>query len=235
MSDPSDTPFRSAEEWLAAKGIRRETIEVPAEPAPEPEPDRTEVSAREAVRLATEAPVGVPDPEADGEPAPPNLEDLVSRGLAYVRRSTAQAPKSEQRLRDKLAERDYPAVAIDAILRRCRADGTVDDAAMARALTDEGRAKGHAPFRIRRDLERRGFDAATIERAVAPYEAEDPEAQAFELAKRKAASCRSVPAETAFRRVAAYVARRGYTEGIARKVAREAVFDAREDERIVGR
>lgn len=234
MSDPSDdAPFRDAEAWLASQGVERDPLRVAPDPAGEAA--RAPVSPREAQRLATEAASVPPDRTADpAEPERPELQDQVSAAVAYARRSTAQAPKSEARLRDKLAGRDYPEIVIRLAMQRCRDEGIVDDEAYAKAFAEERRAKGHAPFRIRVDLSKRGFPDALIDRVLARFEAQDPEAQALELAVRKARSLGSVDAETAFRRTVGYVARRGYTEGVARKVAREAVFDAREHERTAG-
>lgn len=248
MPSPNDATFRDAEDWLAERGIERDPIRVPTQPAPD-EDHRTPVSPREAARLATEA-ASLPhqQPEvadlaqqrADAGDIPPpdettgDLQEEVAKAVAYARRSTAQAPKSEGRLRERLVEREYPDVVIRLALERCRAEGLVDDPAMAAALIEERRAKGHAPFRIRRDLEQRGFERPLLDRLLAPYEAEDPEAQAFEVATRKAARLSHVDAETAFRRTAGFVARRGYPESLARKVAREAVFSARDAERTAG-
>ena len=263
---PADEPgFRSAEDFLASLGVEREPIRVAAPPPDVPAPDappvappatgeaagslprhpddgrvpddgRTPVGAREAARLATEAPAPLAD--APGEhrehDAPRDLGDEVARAVAYARRSTAQAPKSEGRLRGKLAARDYPRVVIDRAIERCRAEGIVDDAAYAKAFVEERRRKGHAPFRIQQDLRKRGFDDALIARALEPIEEQDREAQAFDAARGKARSLRGVEADTAFRRLVGYLARRGYPEGLARKVAREVVYADREAERTAG-
>ena len=243
MSDPSDqhtdeTPYRSAEEWLAEKGVKRDRIRVAPRPedAPGGQPDgRPPVSAREAARIATEAPPPAPEvPDSGAGQATQDLGDQVAEALAYARRSTSQAPKSEGRLAQKLAARDYPRVVIDLTLEKCREQGIVDDEAMAAAFVDERRRKGHAPFRIRVDLGKRGFPDDLVDRLLAPLEEQDPESQALDVATRKAERLRHLEAETAYRRTVAYVARRGYTEGIARKVAREAVYAAREDERTAG-
>lgn len=241
-----DTPFRDAERWLADRGVRRDPLEV-TPPGAEPDDGRAGVSPREAARLATEAPAPPPPSDAptgaagraptdddppDGEPG--DLQDLVARAVAFARRSTAQAPKSEQRLRERLERRDLPEVVVRLALERCREEGIVDDAAMARAFAEERRAKGHAPFRIRVDLGKRGFPDALVDQVLARYESEDPEAQALDLAVRKARSLTHLDTETAFRRTVGYVARRGYTESVARKVAREAVFDSREPDRVTG-
>jgi regulatory protein len=242
VSDRSDTPFRDAEEFLARLGVERRPIRVTADEPSPGDDGRPPVSAREAARLATEAPATPPPPAAgaatppdDPTPAPPvDLGEAVARAVAYARRATAQAPASEARLRDKLAARDHPPVVVDRAIERCRAEGIVDDAAYVAAFVDERRRKGHAPFRIRQDLRQRGFPDDLAARALAPAEAEDLEAQAFDAARGKAASLRGLAPETAFRRLVAHLARRGYPEALARKIAREVVWADREHEHVAG-
>lgn len=207
----------------------------PAAPGSAPGPEPT---ARDAVRVAgqavADAELTAADAAATPDPGARRLEDDVAEALAFVVRSTAGAPQSEGRLRNKLGERGWPEVVIDGALTRARGQGLVDDEAMVAALVDERRRKGHAPARIRRDLRARGFEEADLDAALASAEAEDSEAAAFALAADKAAKSTTVSAETAFRRVAAHVVRRGYPDGLARKVARAAVFDQREQERTAG-
>ena len=63
---------------------------------------------------------------------------------------------------------------------------------------------------------------------------EDPEAVAFEVARRKAGSYAHLEPEAAYRRLVGYLARRGHAEGLARKVARQVVWVEREQDRITG-
>jgi regulatory protein len=247
-SAPQDEPvpaFKDAEAWLAERGIERDPIDldVAPEPVPDepsmsaPEPSGEGITARDAHRLAGQA-------AADGRlhedeaalPAagPSGLEDDVAEAIQFVRASTSAAPQAEGRLRSKLVDRGWPPAVVDATLERARRERLVDDPAMAAALVAERRAKGHAVARIRRDLRERGFDDTVLSVALGEAEREDPEAAAFAVARDKAARLTGLTAETAFRRVVGHVARRGYPEGLARKVAREAVFTARDAERTAG-
>lgn len=259
----AEQPFRDAEAWLAERGVRREPLRVePArEPASESDPaaappasahpaeapaadepasDGATMSARQTVRLAQasadEHLRSVDDAAGDPQQrTEPRLEDDVTDAVAFVRRSTANAPQAEGRLATKLAERGWRSAVIEQALERCRASGLVDDAAMAAALVEEGRRKGHAPTRLRADLRRRELSEDVIEQALAPLDDEDPEAAAFAVARRKADTLTGVDAETAFRRIVGHLARRGHPEALARKVARAAVFDARDPERTASR
>ena len=254
-SAPQDEPapaFKDAEAWLAERGIERDPIDLNL-PEPEPEPvpghgpgpggsgpvpdDAAAISARDVERLAGQA-------AADARlrrdeailPASPagGLEEDVAEAIAFVRSSTAAAPQAEGRLRSKLADRGWSSAVVEATLDRARRERLIDDPAMAAALVAERRAKGHAVARIRRDLRERGFADEVLNVALGEAEREDPEAAAFAVARDKAAGLTGLTAETAFRRVVGHVARRGYPEGLARKVAREAVFTARDAERTAG-
>jgi regulatory protein len=197
-----------------------------------------DITPRDITRLAEQAAADAALREGDAaatpDPTGRHLEDDVAAAVAFVRRSTAGAPQSEGRLRSKLAERGVPSVVVEQALVRARRERLVDDPALAAALVDERRRRGHASSRIRSDLRDRGFDDATIAAALADTEGEDPEAAAFAVAQERAARLTGLSAESAFRRVVGYLARRGYPEGLSRKVAREAVFASRDPERAAG-
>lgn len=226
---------RDAEAWLAARGIVRDPITAgppaggwSAGEAPDQVGDRA--AGRPSTTSRTDEPV-----RAEGGPTTGgDLGDEVSKAVAFVRRSTANTPQSEARLRRRLVEREHPRVVVDAALLRAREEGLVDDAAMAAALVEEGRRKGHAPLRLRADLERRELPHEVIDAAVDSIGDRDLEAAAFAVARDRARRLRGVQAETAFRRVVGHLARRGYPDAMARKVARLAIFDDREPERVSG-
>ena len=241
----ADGPFRDAEAWLAERGVRREPLHVEPvaqDPASTPQLDDGPgaVRSREAAHVAAQADADrrlVADERAaaPAEPTEEPLSDEVARAVAFIRRSTASAPQAEGRLRDKLGDRGHEARTIELALAQARRERLVDDAAMAASLVEEKRRAGHAPARIRRDLRDRGFHDDVLDVALAAAEQEDPEAQAFAVAIDRARRLTAVPTETAFRRVHGHVARRGYPDALARKVARAAVFSSREDERSAGR
>lgn len=234
------TPFRSAEDWLADRGVRRDPIRVaPAPPAdtptaaPPPTPPPHPLGPSDAVAGAADGTVAsAVQTDAAGERE--DLGDAVARAVAFLRRSTAMHPASERRLRDKLEERDIPPPVITLALEQARRERIVDDAALVNALADERRAKGHAASRIRMDLRTRGFPDDLIDKALEATEREDPEAVAFGVARAKAPSYGHLEPEAAFRRLVGYLARRGHPEGLSRKVARQVVWVEREDERVAG-
>lgn len=236
---------RDAEAWLAARGIERvplaldPTTASPSDPLPPP-------SAREVVGLARQVAADVttvPGPgagrtspssaevvESEGtrEDVPERSEDPVGAALAFIHRSTANAPQSEGRLRQKLTERGFGEPDVEAALARARAGRLVDDAALLAALITERRARGHADLRLRRDLRSRGFAGEQIDAALERHRDEDPSAVAFALAKEQAVRQRGVDPEAAVRRIVGFLERRGHSEALARKAARDAVYADRE-------
>ncbi len=244
---------KDAEAWLAARGITREPLVLEQLPPSGPEPvagegvtapatpvvpDPSIVTARDAGRLALQSAMDAATTDGDTAAAPrvtPNLADDVAAAVGFIRRSTSGTPQSEGRLRDKLSDRGVPAAVIDSALERARDERLVDDPALAAALVASWRSKGHAVARIRRSLQDRCFDAATITTALGVTAGEDPEAAAFAIARDRADRLTGVPADAAHRRVVGFLLRRGYPDGLARKVAREAVFTTREQEHIAGR
>jgi len=250
---------RDAEQWLAERGIEREpiivhpfneSVEAPSQATPDQptsdqptsdqptsdQPTSDQPTSSPQTGSSGEGPgsAGVPEsPSGDDDDASVSADD-VAEALSFIRRSVSVAPQSEGRLAGKLVDRGTDPDVVDRALARARAQGLVDDEAMVGALIEERRAKGHAVSRIRRDLVERGFERDLVEVALAPVAAQDPEAMAFDVAKTRADQLSTLDASAAFRRVTAYVARRGYPDGLARKVARAAVFASREDDRIIG-
>jgi len=220
----SETSFKDAEAFLEDLGVERRPIAVELpdddDQAAGGDGDTTDTTATTA---------------ESGDPADqPPLDEATADAVATIRRITAAASASEGRVRRKLEQRDLPAPVVDAALRRARDERLLDDDALAAALVAEWRAKGHAPRRLRADLRKREFDEGVVERAVAVAEDDEPMAAAFALAKDRAAKLQHVEPDTAFRRVVDYLARRGHGDGIARKAARDAVYDDRERERTAG-
>jgi regulatory protein len=233
---------RDAEAWLAARGIER--IPLALEPEPVQSDPLPPPSSREVVGLARQAALDRPFGRDDSGAAAPEgrsadeavrAEDPVGSALAFIHRSTANAPQSEGRLRQKLGERGFSEPDIDAALTRARADRSVDDAALLAALITERRARGHADLRLRQDLRSRGFAGEQIDAALERHRDEDPSAVVFALAKEQAVRQRAVDAEAAVRRIVGFLLRRGHSEALARKAARDAVYADREDQRSAER
>ena len=246
-----------AERWLATRGVPRERVTgpepeggasssasssgpAPAESSP-PEPGVREVidlavqSARDADLTGSPGAPATPSGASDEDEATTTRADDVDAALAFVRRSTSNAPQSEGRLRAKLLDRGHDGNTVDAALELARGERLVDDDAILAALIAERRARGHADARLRRDLRGRGFTGEQVDAALERAASNDPVAAAFAVAREQAARQRGVDPEVAVRRTVGALVRRGHGESLARKAARDAVYADREAQEIAGR
>lgn len=139
----------------------------------------------------------------------------------FVLRSTKARPQTTAELRGKLADRDYDDTVIDAAIERATELGAIDDAAFTRAwVADRGLVRGYSAARLRQELRRRRVPAPLIDDALAQLDDRDDLAVATELARTRA---QRMPAtlepDAVARRLLGFLARRGYSEALARRVA----------------
>jgi regulatory protein len=142
---------------------------------------------------------------------------------AALRLLTARA-RTRAELRQRLEERGFEAGAVTETLDRLERVGLVDDAALAETVA-EGRAeRGLDAPAIAAELRDRGVDPAVAERAAqAAVPAEVRADRCRQAAQARLAQLDGLPAATQLRRLASYLARRGYPPELAESVARELV------------
>jgi regulatory protein len=125
----------------------------------------------------------------------------------------------------RLVRKGHPAAAVDAALEKCAEMGLLDDAAFARHFVETRAQRGRGPVRLRRDLTAMGVARDVVDAALAGA-AGDGEAQAasaLALAQRRIGQLQGLPALTQKRRLAAYLARRGFGGEAARKAIGQVV------------
>lgn len=148
-------------------------------------------------------------------------QHAVAAAVRFVLRSTKARPQTAVELRAKLADREYADDVIDDAIAHAVALGAIDDAAFARAwVNDRGVGRGYSASRLRTELRRRGVPDDIAEDALRPLERRDDLAVATELAHGRAQRMpATLPPETVARRLIGFLARRGYPEGLSRRVA----------------
>jgi regulatory protein len=116
-------------------------------------------------------------------------------------------------LRRRMIAKGHPAEAVDPALARAQAAGLLDDVAYAAQFVRSRAERGRGPVRVRRDLRALGIAAEVIERALVTDWPEEhaPDLLAERMARLRAGQLRGVPRLARFRRVVAYLARRGFT------------------------
>jgi regulatory protein len=149
----------------------------------------------------------------------------VARLVLLRRLERSPATRSELAL--LLRRRGVPQEAADEALDRFEGVGLIDDAAFAEAwVRTRSSGKGLAARALAGELQRKGVAADLVAEALATL---DPEAQrttAVELARRRVPRLSGLAGDAAVRRLAGYLARKGYPAGLSYAVAREAVAEA---------
>ncbi len=136
---------------------------------------------------------------------------------------TGQA-RSRKELADKLAAKLVPADVTTRLLDRFEEVGLVDDRAFARswiASRGAGGGRGLARRALAQELRRKGVDDEVAREALDELDPADEEAAARALVRKKLRSMRGVDDVTATRRLAAMLARKGYSSGLAFAVIRD--------------
>ncbi|MEV4559743.1 regulatory protein RecX [Kitasatospora sp. NPDC049285] len=165
--------------------------------------------------------------EAQGDPAE-RARDICLRLLTG-------AAKSRKQLADALKRREIPDEVAEEVLSRLEEVGLIDDAAFAEAWVESRHAvRGLSRRALAQELRTKGVSGDTAERALAQVDEEDESAAARALAARKLRSTAGLDREVRIRRLVGVLARRGYAEGLAYRVVREALDAEGVDDSSVG-
>ncbi|MFJ1822081.1 recombination regulator RecX [Streptomyces sp. NPDC086993] len=160
-----------------------------------------------------------------GEP-----RDPVEQARNICLRLLTGTPRTRKQLADALRKREIPDEAAEEVLSRFEDVGLIDDAAFADAWVESRHhGRGLARRALVRELRTKGVDSAVIDEAVGQLDSEQEEATARELVARKLRSTRGLDRDKRLRRLAGMLARKGYGEGLALRVVRQALEEEGED------
>ncbi|AEY92125.1 recombination regulator RecX [Streptomyces hygroscopicus subsp. jinggangensis 5008] len=134
-----------------------------------------------------------------------------------------------------MRKQEIPEEAAEEVLSRFEEVGLIDDSAFADAWVESRHhGRGLARRALARELRTKGVDSALIEDAVAQLDSEQEEATARELVARKLRATRGLDRDKRLRRLAGMLARKGYPEGMALRVVRQALEEEGEDTEFLG-
>ncbi|MFF9279590.1 recombination regulator RecX [Streptomyces griseosporeus] len=164
---------------------------------------------------------------AEEEPPP---GDPVERARAICLRLLTGTPRTRKQLADALRKREIPDEAAEEVLSRFEEVGLIDDGAFADAWVESRHhGRGLARRALARELRTKGVDPTLIDEAVSQLDTEQEEATARELVARKLRATRGLDRDKRLRRLAGMLARKGYPEGMALRVVRQALEEEGED------
>ncbi|MEZ7005575.1 recombination regulator RecX [Streptomyces sp. AD55] len=177
-----------------------------------------------------------PPPEDGGDASSSRAEkeepprDPVEQARAICLRLLTGTPRTRGQLADALRKREIPEEAAEEVLSRFEEVGLIDDGAFARAWVESRHhGRGLARRALARELRTKGVDSAAIDEAVSRVDSAQEEETARDLVARKLRATRGLDRDRRLRRLAGMLARKGYPEGMALRVVRQALEEEGED------
>lgn len=121
------------------------------------------------------------------------------------------------------------------MLSRFEEVGLINDGAFAEAWVESRHhGRGLARRALARELRTKGVDAALVDAAVSRLDSDQEEETARDLVARKLRTTRGLDRDKRLRRLAGMLARKGYPEGMALRVVRQALEEEGEDTEHLG-
>ncbi|WP_017536741.1 recombination regulator RecX [Nocardiopsis halophila] len=149
-------------------------------------------------------------------------EDPESYARTVCLRLLTTAPRTRAQLADALYRRGVEEQVAETVLERFGDVGLIDDAAFSAAWVESrhtGRGLGRRA--LAGELRRRGVDEETVRGAVDDISADQEEATARGLVRRKLSATRGRDDAARVRRAMGMLARKGYPAGLAYRLIRE--------------
>lgn len=160
------------------------------------------------------------DPSSQGE------ADPATAARNIVLRRLTRAPQSRAQLADVLAERGIPEAIAEHVLNRMTDVGLINDAEYAAMYVRSRRAtRGLAPRVLAQELRQKGIADDLIADSLRDISQDDDRVLARSLVLKKLSSTAGLDPQARSRRLASMLIRKGFGQGLAFDVVREALKD----------
>ncbi|MFG3149970.1 recombination regulator RecX [Streptomyces sp. NPDC048243] len=179
------------------------------------------------------------DPRDGGDPFSSRAEkaekreqpkDPAEQARAICLRLLTGTPRTRKQLADALRKREIPDEVADEVLSRFEEVGLINDGAFAEAWVESRHhGRGLARRALAQELRTKGVETTLIDEAVGQLDSDQEEATARDLVARKLRSTRGLDRDKRLRRLAGMLARKGYSQGMALRVVRQALEEEGED------
>ncbi|KXB51361.1 regulatory protein RecX [Corynebacterium kroppenstedtii] len=137
--------------------------------------------------------------------------------------------RSEQELRDRLLDAEFPQASVDTVIADLAEGGLIDDRRFAEEWVRQRRTRrGKSRRVLREELRRKGVSDSDCDHALAEVSDDDEQELARRVAEDRARRIRTAPADRKeqyahLRRIAAALARRGFPAGMSQRIAHDVV------------
>ncbi|GAA0540652.1 regulatory protein RecX [Saccharopolyspora subtropica] len=160
----------------------------------------------------------------EGEQRPKRPDDPEQQARDTVYRLLAARARSRAEVRQALLRKGIDEDVADGVLQKFVAAGLVDDAAFAEEwVHSRRRHQGLGRKALGFELRRKGVDEHVVETVLSTVDDDAEVEQARELVRRKLRTMGALDHTAKMRRLVGMLARKGYSEGLAFRVAREEI------------
>ncbi|MGD8200072.1 regulatory protein RecX [Ornithinimicrobium sp. W1679] len=169
-----------------------------------------------------------------GRSGEPGRSDPDPHAVArrIVLRQLAMGPRTRRQLEDKLRDRGCERDVARGVLDRMTEVGLVDDESYAEMyVRSKQETKGLAAGALRHELRQKGVPEEVVDAALEEIDPEREKEQARALVARRLRTMRGLERDVQTRRLAGFLARKGYGPGVAYQVVREALDELPENRR----
>lgn len=169
----------------------------------------------------------IPERRDEDPESVPQDPDALARRL--VLDALSRSARTRGQLSELLERKGVPEEAGEAVLDRFAELGLVDDAAYAEAFTrSRHEHRGLGSRAIAFELRRRSVPDELVQEAVSMLDADQEQETASRLARERQARMSTLPREVQARRLAGFLARKGYGGQVVGRAVREALAAAEE-------
>jgi regulatory protein len=171
------------------------------------------------------------DPETGVPPTEEQIAKMRKQAMNVIAYWLNQGDQPRKKMYDKLVDGKgiIPEVA-DKILDEMEEKGYIDDQRYAENFVESKmRYEKLGAFAIKQKLSLKGIPKDIIDEVTSNIEVEEQEENAMELARKRIYPTRNMEPQKRLQNIAAYLVRRGYNGGVAFRVAKDALTEAKEE------
>jgi regulatory protein len=163
----------------------------------------------------------------DEEPLPAVVD--YDRALDKALKLLTFRARSRHEIKDRLARAGFAQDVVERVDARLFELGLLDDPGFAKEFADQAMARGLSLQMVRHQLSTRGVAPEVVDVALAEEAWGDLD-RALGLARRRAMTYGDLPKSTAFRRLAGYLAQKGYEEEVITEACYQVLGDPEDSE-----
>ena len=138
------------------------------------------------------------------------MDDVGRKAMDQALRLLTFRARSQREMTERLGKKGYDPAVTEQTVSRLNELGLLNDAALAREMTESRRRGGRGDHRIRQELQKRGLPRESIAEAMATPPEEDGPERAWAALQKRARRMKGMERDRAYRRLNGFLMRQGF-------------------------